>query len=361
MRSYQIKLAGRKNNEELISLIKSNPIVMEASYIIDRYPDFFKLHDYFTGSKVLIATDKNSKLLLSCLSLFKYKGRVGDSVIPFHYITDLNRRNSPRGVRSPIDLVNNAFLQYWDSRFLCCLINKANTRANRITQSKLLVYSLLHLGTFDYFEVVPLKKHKIPAKYQFSSPDDDNDLQSGLDYINDFYKNYMLFAPLTKKEINRMIDELPGFSMKNIILMKEGEELKGAMIYYDPTELFSITIAGLDPKSRFFTGILSAIHKLTGLFLSLPKCGDKIKSLQLRYFAYNKEEDIYLFKYLNNIAYRKKFHTISFLIDEKKHFNYSNRMVFKYKSFLYGVSKKGLVAGAEYFKKSPLFFDITLG
>lgn len=361
-KSYKIRFANQNDNKAIISLISSNPIVMESVYKMDRSPDFFRLHKNFPGSKVLIAIEKDEIIPAAIVSCFLFKGRIYKKNIPYYYFTDFNRNPNRKNLGAALDLTNHGLIRFKKSTIDVgfCLVNDNNKRAKKFMDSSILPVPFEKVGLLKYYEIIPLKNHRIPQKYNFTIPRTDKELQLIIDFINQFYINHNLYNPLTLKEIKKMYRRYTGFNEENIIALWERGKLLGAMIFYDPSQFINIKILKFDKFTKIFSILLRKIYRHTGLFFSPPREGEYVRTIQIRYYAWEGRAGNILFRYLNNYACSNKYHTISCMLDENERLPISNRFKFSYKSILYGTFKGSLRLGIEKFKTSPIFFDGTV-
>ncbi|MBK7343767.1 MAG: hypothetical protein IPJ06_12185 [Saprospiraceae bacterium] len=152
---------------------------------------------------------------------------------------------------------------------------------------------------------------------------------------------------------------MPGFSTENVWMVFEGSVLKGAMICYDPTAIGSLIVVKMDSKTKILFKVIRLIHRLTGLLFYPPLEDEYIKTLQIRYLAGNKEFQSALLRIANNIAYRKKLHSVSMLVDERDAPKPANVVVYQYVSILYAGYKPEFAEKVKFFAEKPVFFDIT--
>ncbi len=356
---FDLSVATARDNQEIIEHVKKNPIRMEMDYFMDRHDDFFKVQKILQGSKVLIAKTKDTKEIVGCVSFLKLEGMVLNEKIPFHYITDLIKDQKKRSPLMMKDLLNLGLGEHFDSDLVFGLINGENKAARIFSNSDRLLSSAGVTATFNYYEIIPLSKHRIPKRYKIQSPTDAEALQDACNFINDHYKNYLLFRQLDLQYLEVMFKYLPNFNKENIVMLYEEKNLKGVMIIYNPSEVVSLIISRMDKRTKMLVKFLKAINSFTGLLFSPPQIGEKIKTLQVRHLAGTKKIQRYLLSYANNLAYHNKLHTVSMLADERDEISIHNCIVYKYKSLMYTSYKKPLASKIDLFKDRLVYFDIS--
>ena len=356
---FLFSVAVPSENQELIGLLRKNPIHMEMDYVMDKRDDFFKVHQFFPGSKVMVARNTSTQEVAGCLSLLKLRGMLQGEEITFQYITDLVRSEQEPAPLLMKKLLNYTFEQHFDTDLIFGLINAQNKRARMFSVADILHYRGKPIATFHYLEMVPLAIQRVPKQYVFRSAENQKDLLESFDFINAHYKNNLLYRPLNLPYFEKMCQELPGFSTENIWMLFEGDVLKGAMICYNPTAIGSLMMAKMDRKTKLLLQMIRFIHWLTGMLFSPPLEGEHIKTLQIRYLAGNKEAKTALLRVANNIAYRQNLHSVSMLVDERDSLEPANAVVYRYTSLLYAGYKPVFADKVKLFAEKPVFFDIT--
>lgn len=356
---FHFSVASEKDILEIIAMMKRNPIHMEMDYIVDRRDYFSRIPKILPGSKVLIARNKETGQLVGCLSLLKPEGIVAGENLTYQYINGLVRDKMEHSGLLMKKLLNYTLDNHFDTDFIFGLINAENKRARRFSTSDVLHYSGAVTARFNYYELVPLAIQSIPNQYTFKHPKNQAELQEVLDYINQYYKDHLLYRKLDLPILTKMFAELPDFSLQDIVTMYEADVLRGAMILYNPSRFVSVILAKMDKKSKILLGIIRFIHRFTGLLFSPPLEGEPIKTLQIRYLAGAGIIQDMLLRYANNFAYRQKFHSISLLLDERDTLHPRNAVVYKYKSLMYAAYKPSFEPKAGLFAERPVFFDIT--
>ncbi len=356
---YHFSVATATDNQDIIALLKKNPIHMEMDYIMDRQDDFFKVQKIYPGSKVMIARNTTTNEIVGCLSLLKLEGMIAGEKITYQYITDLVKSGQEQSPLLMKKLLNYTFENHFDTDFLFGLINAANKSARFFSTSDVLHYRGKVLAKFHYSEIIPLSLHRIPQRFEIRFPATAEAQIIALNFINNHYKNHLLFLPLDLLFLKKMFVELPNFSYQNIAMLYEAGILKGVMMLYNPAEVVSVIIARMDRKTKILLGLIKAIHRTTGLLFSPPGEGGQIKTLQVRYLAGTKETQSVLLRYANNFAYQHQLHSVSMLVDERDAIKADNAVVYQYQSLMYAGFKTVFLSKTNYFKDMPVFFDIT--
>lgn len=356
---FHFSVATPEENPEIIALMKRNPIHMEMDYIMDRRDDFFKVQKILPGSKVMVARNTNTHALAGCLSLIKLEGLVGGEKVHYQYITDLVRDNQEHSGLLMKKLLNYTFENHFDTDFIFGLINAENKRARMFSTSEILHYPGSVSAKFLYYEMVPLSTWRIPDTHKFRTPENQEELQSVLDFINLHYQNHLLYQPLDLSSMKKMFAELPDFSLQNIVMLFSGDTLTGAMILYNPSKVVSLILAKMDTKSKILLGIIRIIHRFTGLLFAPPSENEYIKTLQIRHLAGNDAAKSALLAYANNLAYRDQLHSVSMLLDQRDSIQTKNAVVYQYQSLMFAAFKPAFKLKAEMLAEKPVFVDIT--
>jgi hypothetical protein len=354
-----IREASSKDNNDLIDLLKSNPIKMEASFVIDRSPDFFRLHRALAGSATFVAASPSDpSTIQGCFSMFRMQGRIGGHVVPFDYITDLNRRPGRAGFGATLALSRNFYARTWQTNFATALVNDQNKLVISFINRDKMSFKLEPLGTQLFSEHVPLKTWSLPKGYSASFPCNAAELTEGLALINEHYKSYALYDPLTPESFKHQTEQMPSFTSENLQLLKKDGRIVAAAIWYEPSEITRVIIDKFDKLTAMASPVMSWINNITGLFAQPPQEGRHVKSLHIRRFAAadTKSEQL-LFKQLANLARIKKMHTMAVLTDERAPVKLPPGLTFKYRLILYASAKDPSVI--ETTRTELQFCDVT--
>ena len=363
MKSYndfQFSIATHEDNKALVHHVKNNPIQMDLEYHKDKKDNFFLIPDFLKHSKVIVAKNFVTKEIVACVTFLQFTGQIDNEQISFQYITDLIKDKSR--VKDPLlmkELLNFGLRNHFNSDFIIGLINENNHRARIFSKSDKLIYRSKVVAKMNYYELLPLNKYRIPKKYKFQTPQNNNDLQKALDFINEHYKNHLLFRPLDIKYFESMIQSLPDFSLNNITILNEDDKLKGVAITYNPINMVSLSITHMDFKSKIISNAIRVINKFTGLLFSPPKEGEPINTLNVRFLAGGIVERNILLRCVNNYANRNNIHTISMLLDSRESINIPNKLSYEFKSLIYSAFKEPFASKITLFEKHPVFFDIS--
>lgn len=372
--NYRIREATTADNNSLIDMVCSNPIVMDVSYVMDRSPDFMTLHKLYPGSRVLLAEvdppagPSKADLPLACLSDMNYSCRIRDDIVPMRYITDMNRRPNAGPADVATALVGAAVRNFVesDAALLTGLINKTNVRALRLA-SRGFAVQLTPLAEFSYIEIPVLWPRRFSGKATTDSAPDpspalESDLAEAVEFTNEFYATHELYVPLSVPYLHWMVENLPGFTWDDIIVERVGQKICGVAITYDPSPLVNIYADRYDAMTKATTLLVDAAHRFSRAVRKPPHEGEVIRTLQLRYFAYT--DNAVARRLLTAVtlhAYHKDMHTVSLMLDIRQPLPVRVPFALENGSVMFAAKNPSAGLDLDAVAPNPLFFDITLG
>ncbi len=366
MRDYQFVQAERENNRSILELIARNPVDGGGKYYKDRSPDYFRLLDLLEGSRSYLVLDQAKKggeparRILGMLTALLLKGRIGQDVLPYLYLTDLLRDQSS----GSLGVIRDLFYQGYTEDFVkhtagfFGMVNEKNLRAVSVATSGKLPEKAQEIARMTMREMIPLRKRRIPRRYSIASPRNRQELREALTFINEFYGNYFLYQSLTADDYLNMCKQWPGHSLRNLILLREEGKIKAAMHYYDPEDLVRLRVVSYEGKVKKIVSLMDTLYRLTGWPLKPPGPGDAMKKLVIRRFAWTGKSGKYLLAHLNNIARENGHHSISTIYDNRVPLPFKVGMSLNFPMVFYGVLQGGHLKQIK--GKEPVYFDLTL-
>ena len=291
--------------------------------------------------------------------MFKYHGRIGNSIIYYHYYTDFIAQKRPHSNGIALAVMEYAIRDHKGEAPSFMLKNEGNHRVDRFLEKSGFLPMLNHLANLNYVAALPVKLQKIPDELVFVSPVSRKDLQDAATYLNNFYDRYLLYDPLTIDCLVDSFSRFPNYSINNIIIMKRNDNIIGVSIYYDSSEFVSLRIKTSTFPVRALTRLVATIHGVTGLLLEPPKGGEPIRTLCIKFMACDEINSKWLISHINNIAFEGRYHTISILHDERQVLRFPHWLQFHHRVSLYGLLKQGKEEIVADFRDRPVCFDIT--
>ncbi|MHA1911940.1 MAG: GNAT family N-acetyltransferase [Candidatus Kariarchaeaceae archaeon] len=145
-----------------------------------------------------------------------------------------------------------------------------------------------------------------------------NDYDAVVCLINETWKEYNLFEPITTENFAEFIERTPEYSQNNLYVKEDQGEISACIGYWDWSQITKITITSMNFKNK----LMSKMINFMGHFMSLPRApseGSSLKQWCLAPIGFKNTEDmIPLFKQVNNLAYQAKIDQL-FWICEKNH------------------------------------------
>jgi hypothetical protein len=144
------------------------------------------------------------------------------------------------------------------------------------------------------------------------------DLANVAALINDTWRDYEFYEPLTAKSLDELVGRVPGYSYDNMSILEKGGEILACMGFWDWSSVMQVTVQSLSRKMRIMNLVLDTI----GLFRpvpALPKAGSLLEQVVLTPIGFKETKHFTaLLRHLNNRALSEGIEQI-FLICEKSH------------------------------------------
>lgn len=274
--------------------------------------------DFFLRTKIY----KNVKVFLAC---------EGDNIIGT--ISGAIRKTTINGVESKIGYVFQMFvspklrrkgiarklLEYVQSYlvdngadFLYALVMEENSPSMKCFESS----GFFNKKVFANPYILVYKEMLIKEKNKTFCSMEEADLEKVCSLMNEMWKGYELFTDYTVDTLRKEIESIPEFSISDIKVLKENEEILACLALWDWSKVTKVTVESLSRKLECL-GIMLDIGRK---FIKLPravKVGEQLKQLCVIYYAYKSAEDFeILLRHVNNYALAKGIDQICLLCDK---------------------------------------------
>lgn len=362
MRSYHIYEAAQNDNYAILDLIARNPVEGGVVYYKDRSPNYFQLLNLFAGSRCYLASGESAgrEAILGMMTGLLMRGNMGGKIAPYLYLTDLNR--APESSR--LGVVRELFYRGWGLDFVkeaegfFGVVNPGNRRALSLALSSKLPVKMEEAASLSIIEMIPLRRRRVPKHVEISTPGSTEELREALIFINQFYRNHFLYMPIDAERYLKMCKEWPSLSMENILILRSGGNIKGALFHYDPEELTRLKIKKYDKKTKKILSVIRYLYALTGWPFRPPKEGESIKKIVIRAFAWEDSSGKHLLSHLNNLARENGYHAIAQIYDNRAPMPFRTGITLTFPMSLFGALKHGKALHDEMGGK-PVFLDMT--
>jgi hypothetical protein len=124
------------------------------------------------------------------------------------------------------------------------------------------------------------------------------------------YEGYDFFHPLRTSDLLEFARRTPGFSLDNIFVFEDSEDIKACLGYWDCVKVRKYIVQRFSSSMKAQLLVL----KIVGLFANMPRlpgAGEPLLSYNLTTVAFKDPASITdLIKYVNNIAFENKIHLL---------------------------------------------------
>lgn len=359
-RAPTVRAARPDDGPALIELMRSNPITMESTYVVDRSPDFFALQRAFPGSATLVAHAASESTPAACASLLRYAGRLGGAIRPYLLLTDVCRRpgTGGRAFREVMLAVARAY-HAADVDAFVCLVNQHNGVARRLAESPRLRLPLRTVGDLDYVEVLPRALHRIPRHVSVRRSESADDVERAFAFLNEHHRGHLLWQPWTSGELERRGEHLPGLDRSNVVLQETRGRLVGALVDYDPSPLVNLRVLRYDWRSSLAARALRGLRRLGAPGTLPPAEGERILTRQVQAVAVAPDAGPHLLGWLGNEVLHARAHTYAFLVDPRVGPRPPHRLCFRYSTRVYVSLKATVGSDAADLAGAPVAFNVT--
>jgi GNAT superfamily N-acetyltransferase len=144
------------------------------------------------------------------------------------------------------------------------------------------------------------------------------DLPGVVSLINDTWKEYEFYEPMTAEEFNQLIARTPAYNYDNVLLLEEAGEIIACLGFWDWSNVTQVTVKRLSFKMHGMSFLINAAR----IFRPLPRPprpGSVLKQIMLTPIGFKDMQYIpTLLRYVNNRAYAEGIESI-FFICERDH------------------------------------------
>jgi ribosomal protein S18 acetylase RimI-like enzyme len=166
------------------------------------------------------------------------------------------------------------------------------------------------------FSLMPYKKQKTPLEGNTRNMDK-TDVDAVTNLINETYRNYNFFTPIQPDDFLELLERMPHFDFRNILLHEDNYGIKACLGYWEYDKVRKYIVQKLNWRLKAQTYAIRAI----GLFAKaphMPRLGEALLSYNLTIMAYREPETLAeLAKNVVNIALKNNINFIHATVDPK--------------------------------------------
>lgn len=139
------------------------------------------------------------------------------------------------------------------------------------------------------------------------------DLPAVAGLINDTWKGYEFYEPLTAQELHEVIDRTPEYNNDNIFILEEENDIVACLGFWDWNRVTQVTVKALSFKMRVMAFVTDKVRVFRPL-PQVPRPGKLLKQIVLTPVGFRETGHIItLLKHVNNQAYSGGIQQIFFI------------------------------------------------
>lgn len=301
-----IRRAEQTDNEGLLSLTASNPMLGNISIRIDRYPSFFQLLRLKGNFHVLVAEEKGQ--IIGSFSAVKENFRILGNDEDCWYLCDLKVHHTFQGSMVAFRLLKNMkeYLQSEKAGFVYCTAALGNKKIVPFFSGRLGFPYLKNIGLFKVFQLIPSNSKIKNHGFEILEKSKEENI---LGFINNFFSQYKFHRVFTEAEI----------ACCRTLIATQGGIIKAAIILSDLNFAKQNVLIRLPVLINIAVKLINFVNKLLP-FSPLPMQKETLKILYVKAFAYEPgfEKALKVLIYeARRLAFQQKYSFLSFGVNEK--------------------------------------------
>ncbi|HYV90299.1 MAG TPA: GNAT family N-acetyltransferase [Chitinophagales bacterium] len=300
-----IRFATRADNEQLIALTASTPMLGTISLRIDRKPDFFRLLNERGDSNVLVAEVDGR--IVGCISVSRQQVYINGQIHEVYYLGDFKIDSAHRGLRISLKMIDGLkqYAASANSDLFFCTAADGNDPVFPFFDGRLEIPPFQYAGSFNVFQFVAFKKKIRKNDFTMLEIPSGDELRQ---FLNHHYSNFQLGAVVNEGKLRHTT---------NIGLRSPAGQLVGAICLQDTLPWKQNVVVGVSAGMKFLMRLAKLLRPVIGMS-SLPELGQPVRMLYAKYFV---AKDTFaakqLIEYGRNLVYNKNYSFLALGVHEK--------------------------------------------
>jgi len=297
----EVREATEEDNQTLIELQTKCPQGTSIVLNVDSSPDFFARSKPFKDWAVLIAFD-NGKAVGSAgyaINEVLVGGKPAKTAYEYGFMVDPQERR--KGIATKLQERVEQDMEKKGVDLLCLTIIEDNIPSFGLF-SKMGFRKIKDCATFS---LMAYKKQTLTKEKSIRSVEE-SDLGEVVTMVNNMYRGYDFFHPLTAEDLLNYIGRMPGFDLNSLFIFEDDQGMKACLGCWDYTKVRRYIVQKFNWRLKTQLSLL----KLASLFTAMPRIpntGERLLSYNLNLMAFKDTESMTdLVKYAINMAVRNK-------------------------------------------------------
>ena len=308
-----VREAAATDNDNLIALQKKCPQGTTIVVLSVNTPDFFGRVKVYRDYRVFVACEDDRIIASAACALrdVRINGDIEKVAYEFQLFVDPGYRG--RRIAGQLHEVREEYIRKQGAALSYGIIMEGNIPSMRHTERQgFQRYRTLVMPCISVFREMEVRTE---GEVRTVVP---GDLPTVATLINDTWRNYDFYEPLTAAGLDALIARVPGYSYDNLSVLEKDGKIMACLGFWDWSSVMQVTVQALSRKMRVMNLVLDTV----GLFRpvpALPKPGSLLKQIVLTPLGFRETKHIAaLLRHLNNRALGGGIEQI-FLICEKSH------------------------------------------
>jgi GNAT superfamily N-acetyltransferase len=308
-----IREATEADNDNLIALQKKCPQGTTIVVLSVNTPDFFGRVKVYRDYKVFVACE-DERIIASAACAIR-NARINDSIekIAYEFQVFVDPEYRGRRIAGQLHEVREEYIRKQGAAFSYGIIMEGNIPSMRHTgRQGFQRYRTLVMPCISVFREMEVRAD---GEVRAILPED---LSAVTTLINDTWRDYEFYEPLTDEDLDELIARVPGYSYDNLSVLEKDGEILACLGFWEWSSVMQVTVQAWSRKMR----MMGLFLDIVGLFRPVPappKPGSLLKQVVLTPFGFRGTEHIAaLLRHLNNRALNGRIEQI-FLICERSH------------------------------------------
>jgi hypothetical protein len=293
----RIRLATPDDSIDLQSIQSRSAIGTDLMITPVNAPDFFGRTRAYQKCQIFVACDGNSIVGSAACALrtLIVNGKEQTVGYEFQYITEPSYQQ--RGIAGRLRKRIEIYLQEQNAAFSYCLIMENNLPSMRMCERNGFVkHRTLAMPIIFVNSPRPVQPKAVIRRAS------NKDLNNMADLLNNTWRNYDFYESMTGDSLDSFISRLIGFSIENIFLFENENEILGCIGFWDLSKVMQVTVKSLSFKLNATRLLLHLVRPFKPIPL-IPGRGDLLKQYYLIPIGYKDPSCLsMLLNYVNNIA-----------------------------------------------------------
>lgn len=305
---FFIRQARDEDNQALLNLEKMCPQGTGLVLLFDRSPDFF-LRSKMHGNYRVYVAEEEAKIVGTVGTTVK-EVDVNGKKIKAIYVYDLRVRPDCRGKGLGASLVRQALEKDDQAQLAYGIIMEENNPS--IALFRKMGFQKIHdITTLN----LPLYERETRTTHKIRTMTAE-DVPRVVELINDRYRDYSFFSPLSATDFLDRMKQLPGYGLEKVQIIEMGNRIVACAGLWDYSEVFRISALRVSMKMKWLAYLLRFVN-LFKKTMRLPLVGEPFRLMYVRDFAFTDDTDSLedLVEHCLNLAHHHGCNFLSFDLD----------------------------------------------